>query len=72
MTRLQGPQTEGSQEDDGRDTTSAPSMTSRFLRGLSLGALVGAAIAGSAMWDRWRRGDEHRTEEPLDQASGPD
>ncbi len=25
-----------------------------FLRGLSLGALVGAAIAGSAIWDRRR------------------
>ena len=25
-----------------------------FLRGLSLGALVGAAIAGSALWDRRR------------------
>ena len=26
-----------------------------FLRGLSLGALIGAAIAGSAIWDRRRR-----------------
>ena len=26
-----------------------------FLRGLSLGALIGAAIAGSAIWDRHRR-----------------
>jgi len=25
-----------------------------FLRGLTLGALVGAAIAGSAIWDRRR------------------
>lgn len=26
-----------------------------FLRGLSLGALIGAAIAGSAIWDRRRQ-----------------
>ena len=26
-----------------------------FFRGLSIGALVGAAIAGSAIWERWRR-----------------
>jgi hypothetical protein len=25
-----------------------------FLRGLTLGALVGAAIAGSTLWNRWR------------------
>ena len=27
-----------------------------FIRGLTIGALVGAAIAGSAIWRRWRRG----------------
>ena len=27
----------------------------RFLRGLALGALVGAAIAGSAIWQRRRK-----------------
>jgi hypothetical protein len=26
-----------------------------FLRGLSMGALIGAAIAGSALWERRRR-----------------
>jgi hypothetical protein len=26
-----------------------------FARGLALGALVGAAIAGSSLWKRWRR-----------------
>lgn len=26
-----------------------------FLRGLTLGALVGAAIAGSTLWNRWQR-----------------
>jgi hypothetical protein len=26
-----------------------------FLRGLTIGALVGAAIAGSALWERTRR-----------------
>jgi hypothetical protein len=29
-----------------------------FLRGLSIGALVGAAIAGSAIWERARRRKE--------------
>lgn len=32
-----------------------PSTSGRFLRGLTLGALVGAAIAGSAIWDRRRK-----------------
>jgi hypothetical protein len=31
-------------------------MLSTFLRGLTTGALVGAAIAGSALWSRYRRG----------------
>ena len=35
-----------------------PSTAGRFLRGLTLGALVGAAIAGSAIWDRRRKHDE--------------
>ncbi len=26
-----------------------------FTRGLALGALVGAVIAGSGLWTRWRR-----------------
>jgi len=26
-----------------------------FLQGLTLGALVGAAIAGSTLWNRWQR-----------------
>jgi hypothetical protein len=26
-----------------------------FLRGVTIGALVGAALAGSAIWRRWRR-----------------
>lgn len=32
----------------------------RFLRGLTLGALVGAAIAGSAIWQRARSQTERR------------
>ena len=32
-----------------------PVHTGTFLRGLTIGALVGAAIAGSAIWRRWRR-----------------
>ena len=30
-------------------------IVSTFLRGLTTGALVGAAIAGSALWNRYRR-----------------
>jgi hypothetical protein len=30
-----------------------------FLQGLTLGALVGAAIAGSTLWDRWQRRRAH-------------
>ena len=29
--------------------------TSKFLRGLTLGALLGAIIAGSRIWARWGR-----------------
>ena len=34
-----------------------PEGTGRFLRGLVLGAFVGAAIAGSAFWRRRQRGE---------------
>jgi hypothetical protein len=37
---------------------------STFLRGLAIGALVGAAIAGSALLQRRRA----RSEEPIDEA----
>ena len=33
-----------------------PLHVGTFLRGLTIGALVGAAVAGSAIWRRWRRG----------------
>ena len=36
------------ERDDARRTTT-------FLRGLTLGAIVGAAVAGSTIWSRWRR-----------------
>jgi hypothetical protein len=29
--------------------------TATFLRGLTLGALLGAIIAGSSIWSRWLR-----------------
>jgi hypothetical protein len=29
--------------------------TSSFLRGLTIGAILGAIIAGSSLWSRWRR-----------------
>ncbi len=37
------------------DATTGPAVSARFLRGLYLGALVGAAIAGSAIWERLRQ-----------------
>ena len=42
----------------------------RFLRGMTLGALVGAAIAGSAIWQRARNRTE-RPSEPLAAADRP-
>ncbi len=38
-----------------------PVHISAFLRGLTIGALVGAAVAGSAIWRRWRRGNGNDT-----------
>jgi hypothetical protein len=37
-----------SQQDDGRSTAS-------FLRGLTIGAIIGAILAGSSIWSRRRR-----------------
>ncbi len=46
-----------------------------FMRGLTIGALVGAAIAGSALWERARRRGEHESleteHEPLETEVGP-
>jgi hypothetical protein len=45
-------------DNEGRD--GLPRSASIFLRGLSIGALIGAAIAGSTIWERRRtrrRGD---------------
>ena len=45
---------------------------SRFVRGLTIGALVGAAIAGSAIWRRSRRrssSDAAESESGTDQQS---
>jgi len=30
--------------------------TATFLRGLTIGAIIGAILAGSSFWARWRRG----------------
>jgi len=38
-----------------------PVNTGAFLRGLTIGALVGAAVAGSALWRRWVRNGRNRT-----------
>ena len=43
-------------------------LAATFLRGLSLGALVGAAIAGSAIWRRLREARD----EPVDRRSAKD
>ena len=32
-----------------------PGTTAKFLRGLTIGALVGAVLAGSSLWSRRRR-----------------
>ena len=51
-----------------RDETDSPRMQA-FLRGLSIGALVGAAIAGSAIWERSQR--KHRPVSSVDSAEEP-
>lgn len=35
--------------------------TAKFLRGLTIGALLGAIIAGSRIWARIRRSSTHRS-----------
>ena len=40
--------------DDGSEGDTDPRLAS-FLRGVTIGALVGAAIAGSALWERAQR-----------------
>ncbi len=42
------------------------STSGRFLRGLTIGAFVGAAIAGSAVWERLRKRDDEASDEPPD------
>ena len=44
---------------------------STFFRGLALGAIVGAAIAGSTIWQR-RRVRRRIREQLVDEASSPD
>lgn len=45
---------------DGSDHSPA---VSTFVRGLTTGALVGAAIAGSALWSRYRRSRQRAQDE---------
>ena len=52
-------------------TVSGHQQHSVFLRGLSLGALIGAAIAGSAVWDR-RRARRNRADETAAPSKGRD
>ncbi len=30
-------------------------VAAKFLRGLTIGAIIGAILAGSSFWARWRR-----------------
>lgn len=46
----------------------APAFVSTFLRGLGIGALVGAAIAGSALLGRRRSEDADAAESPGSEA----
>jgi hypothetical protein len=39
-------------------------VVSTFLRGVTTGALVGAAVAGSALWSRYRRSRSGTAEVP--------
>lgn len=43
-----------------------------FVRGLAMGAFVGAAIAGSTLWSRWRaRGTRLATSGPAEEPRDP-
>lgn len=59
---------------DDRDGAAPPSADpdwGRFVRGLTLGALVGAAIAGSAIWDRLRRRDDQPADTGSEESADP-
>jgi len=45
----------------GSDPEERDRRTSTFTRGLALGALVGAAIAGSTLWGRIREARQRRS-----------
>jgi hypothetical protein len=45
---------------------------STFLRGVTTGALVGAAIAGSALWSRYRRSRSSTAPAPAPIITDPD
>jgi hypothetical protein len=44
-----------------------PRTTASFLRGLTLGAILGAIVAGSSLWSRRRR--SRRSERPPEATS---
>ena len=54
------------------DPDDASASHSIFLRGLSLGALIGAAIAGSAIWERRRMRQAAAVTEPERSVSEPE
>lgn len=60
------PSKQESRREDGPVDATPPHSV--FLRGLSLGALIGAAIAGSAIWDRRRRRSGATGAESADEA----
>jgi hypothetical protein len=47
-------------------------VVSTFVRGVTTGALVGAAIAGSALWGRYRRNRASSSDTPAGRAADRD
>ncbi|MEO8469199.1 MAG: hypothetical protein ABI573_05980 [Chloroflexota bacterium] len=66
------PENTKDQQADRPEPSTEVSTSGRFLRGLTLGALVGAAIAGSAVWDRLRNREHGAAAEPPDLEAGAD
>jgi hypothetical protein len=54
-----------------RPSQGATERRPRFTEGLIAGALIGAAIAGSTLWSRLRRGREIEPPEPGEPPEAP-
>jgi hypothetical protein len=55
----------------GASRRDAGTATSTFMRGLAVGALVGAAIAGSTIWERRQRRRQRRPDD-VNQGTEPE